>query len=142
MKILFVCSGNTCRSPMAELISRELIKYKGLDKIIKVESLGFYGPAGEMITSGAKHALKKLGIRAGNKKSKLFDKNKAKNYKLIIAMTNGLKAQINLPNCFSMADFTGQEILDPYGQNDEVYLACAKQIKASVETIFKRILED
>lgn len=142
MKILFVCSGNTCRSPMAELIAREIVKSRGLDKVIKVESQGFYGPAGEMITSGAKHALKELGIRAGNKKSKLFDKSKAKKYKLIITMTNSLKSQINLPNCFSMADFTGQEVLDPYGQSDEVYFACAKQIKASVEAIFKRILED
>lgn len=142
MKILFVCSGNTCRSPMAELISKQLIKDKGLEKVIKIESQGFYGPAGEFITSGAKHALKEIGIRAGNKKSKLFDKLKAKKYKLIITMTNSLKAQINEPNCFSMADFTGQEILDPYGQNDEVYLTCAKQIKASVEAIFKRILED
>ncbi len=141
MKILFVCSGNTCRSPMAELIARELLKTKNLDKVIRVESQGFYGPAGEKITSGAKHALKELGIRAGNKKSKLYNAVKAKKYKLIISMTNSLKMQINEPNCFSMADFTGQEILDPYGQSDEVYLACAKQIKASVEAIFKRILD-
>jgi len=40
MKILFVCLGNICRSPMAEGILRHLLKEKGLDKIVTVHSAG------------------------------------------------------------------------------------------------------
>ncbi|MFS8541836.1 MAG: low molecular weight protein arginine phosphatase, partial [Tissierellales bacterium] len=45
MNILFVCTGNTCRSPIAEALMKEMAKEKGLD--IKVKSAGIYALDGQ-----------------------------------------------------------------------------------------------
>ena len=45
MKILFVCTGNTCRSPMAETVTKAVFKNKGIDA--DVESRGMYAQEGE-----------------------------------------------------------------------------------------------
>ncbi|AWP23536.1 hypothetical protein C4901_09530 [Acidiferrobacter sp. SPIII_3] len=43
MRVLFVCLGNICRSPMAEGLFRELVTRKGLDELIEIDSAGTHG---------------------------------------------------------------------------------------------------
>ena len=60
MKILFVCTGNSCRSPMAELYFNHMARQKGLD--ITAASAGIYANDGGPISRGAAAVMQELGI--------------------------------------------------------------------------------
>ncbi len=64
IKVLFICLGNICRSPMAEAVFRELVKREGLDDHFNIDSVGTDAyHAGEMAHSGTRRILAAHGIQ-------------------------------------------------------------------------------
>jgi protein arginine phosphatase len=68
MNVLFICTGNTCRSPMAEAILRE----KGKGKY-KVKSAGVFAGNGALMSSNASHALKERKIKENHQSQGVSD---------------------------------------------------------------------
>ncbi len=63
MRVLFVCLGNICRSPMAEGLFRELVIRKGLDELIEIDSAGTHGyHVGEAPDERARRTMAGHGI--------------------------------------------------------------------------------
>ncbi len=135
-KIIFVCEGNTCRSPMAEKIFARLAKQEKLN--IKVESCGISAENGIEMSIFAKRALKKIGINAGGKKSKKL--NKIESNAIYVVMTNQIKSFLPYKNVFSFAELVGgQDIIDPYGESQEIYDKTALQILDCCEKLLIRL---
>ena len=82
-KILFVCTGNTCRSPMAENIFRAKVKGRGY-KEVKVASAGLMCYEGEEMTENARLALNAMGLKVGKHRSRQFRLNMVEEYDLIL----------------------------------------------------------
>lgn len=86
-RVLFVCMGNICRSPMAEGVFRQLIRQAGLDDVVKVSSAGTHAfHAGEIPDKRALAVTGKRGydisdLRASRVKEKDFD-----DFDMILAM--------------------------------------------------------
>ncbi len=135
-KIIFVCEGNTCRSPMAEKIFANFVKKENIR--LKVESFGIDADNGIEMNILAKRALKNLGILVGTKKSKKLCKIESN--AIYITMTKQIKSFLPYKNVFAFSDLVGgEDIIDPYGNNQEIYDKTAIIIFNACEKLLKRI---
>ena len=138
-KVLFVCTGNTCRSPMAEAVAKKIIKNRKLSNL-KVESAGISVMPGDAISKNAKDALKLIGITC-NHKARQFDLDMIKQYGLILTMTKMQKEAIgNFENILTIEEYTNRpEISDPYGQNLMAYIETCEEIEKAVSIMIEKI---
>ena len=135
IKICFICSGNTCRSVMAERLTKKYIKENQLNDL-KVLSRGLQSN-GENIAENAKKVLKKHKALSSNRKSvKLgkIDKNT-----LYVVMNNNMKKFINSSRVLSFEDLIGEPIIDPYGKNEEVYEKTLNEIDKGIKILLNKI---
>ena len=134
MKILFLCLGNICRSPMAEAVFRQMVKGKGLADVIEVDSAGLGGwHAGERPHKGTREILTKYGIAHDDIRSRQIRHTDIADFDYIVAMDEdnmqGLKALGAKPGpkVFRLLDLVEERqdknVPDPYyiGNFEEVY---------------------
>lgn len=136
LKVCFVCTGNTCRSVMAEHIFKKMLKEHKIDDI-KVFSKGF-NALGDNIAENAKIVLKEKGIRARDRKSvklKKIEKNT-----LYVVMNNDAKEKIN-GKVISMTDLMGKDVLDPYGQGVEIYRQTLSELELGSKVLLEKIIK-
>lgn len=86
-KILFVCLGNICRSPMAEFIFRDMVKKAGLEKEIICASAATSDEEwGRPVHPGTRRVLNALGISCKDKRARKMSKADYQEYDLLIGM--------------------------------------------------------
>ena len=136
MKIMFVCTGNTCRSPMAEAVAKSVFPEDKYEIISRGISVYANGPA----SANAQQAVKNAGLDLSEHQSKQITEEDIKTSDVIFTMTNAHK-QMLMNVCarygkpiFSLAEFVGstEDVSDPYGGSLEVYEKCFKQIAGYV----------
>ena len=133
--IVFVCSGNTCRSPMSEAIARdELARRQTADPNVQVLSAGIFATAGAPITPEAEQALRKLGIEVHEHSSRPLTTSLADQADAIYCMTeNHLAAvrEIAPAAAFKaqLLDPAGEGVEDPIGATADVYVKCAHSLQ-------------
>ena len=135
--IAFVCTGNTCRSPMAECIFKHMC-YENNIKDIKVSSFGLTAKNGENINPLAKKMLTKYKIRYKSHKAKKLTDKLLKKQDYVFVMTNEQKRVLKkYQNVYSLGEINGgMEIPDPYGLGEVEYEAVFKVIYASMKKLF------
>ncbi len=137
-KILFVCTGNTCRSPMAELILRYMIKQRKI-KWWDVSSCGIHAEVGGCISENSRLALEETGITAENFTPKQLKQKYIESSVLVVTMTASQKQVLEgCGNVVCMRDICGFDIPDPYGCNLDVY----RKTRDAIKTACKIIIDD
>ena len=149
MNILFVCSGNTCRSPMAEALFRDQLKKKpvttGID--LEVRSAGLYALAGQAASREAIQVMTELGIDLSRHSSRTLSAELIQWADLILTMTEShykeILNQYGVPDekVYTLGQFSRGErvdIIDPYGGGIKSYRHSAGQIKNMITDIFKK----
>ena len=137
IKICFVCSGNTCRSIMAERLMKKMLKCKKIDDV-KVSSKGLF-TKGENIADNAKVVLKEHKALASNRKA--VQLKKVDKETLYVVMRDGMEQYINAPKVIKMASLIGKDVNDPFGQSLDVYRQTAREIITGIEVLIQNIIK-
>lgn len=129
IKILFVCLGNQCRSPMAEYLVKDMIHELKMDKDIYVESAGTHeGITGRPVFIPAKRVLEDHGINCSDHFARLLKPKDYDYFDYIVCMDQGnIEAVKEITDgdplnkiCLLMSfpEDTGDDIADPMVSND------------------------
>lgn len=133
VKVLFVCLGNICRSPMAEFVFKDMVNKRRLAEKFHIESAATSRDAiGEGIYYGTKDILKEQGVPFKERKARQMTKEDYKNFDFILGMEE--KNIINIMRIIGqdpqnkvhrLLDFSEnpRDIVDPwyYGNFDSTY---------------------
>ena len=147
IRVLFICHGNICRSPMAEFVMKDLVKKAGLEKEFFIASAATSTEEiGNPVYPPARRRLAQAGISCDGKYAVQLTKKDYEKYDYIIGME-----QVNIRNImrivgddpqkkvYRLLDFTGQpgDIADPWysGDFDTTY----EQVLAGCEGLLKEL---
>ena len=149
-KILYVCTGNTCRSPLAEYYTRDKIEKEGLS--FRTASVGFVSQGMPMAQNSSK-LLTELGIDHRSHISRIIQPNDILDSWLILTMTSSHKEKILEMNpdtanrVFTLSEICGKEfcqqncdIEDPYGLDIQHYRQAFDMIKKRIDYLIANII--
>ncbi|MCH5350955.1 MAG: hypothetical protein J1F39_03190 [Clostridiales bacterium] len=136
--VIFVCTGNTCRSPMAEFMFKAYLKEKGALSDYAVSSAGLYARRGDTLSENADKALAFLGVNHTQKKARIFTAGMALDSDLVVAMSERHAIECGEVNNICTFEDIGAitPISDPYGGSLQDYLNCAAQMRACFDSLY------
>lgn len=134
--VLFVCTANMSRSPMAQAFFQHLIDQGQLGPEWRVESAGTWGRENAPASSKAQAVLQEWGIDLSQHRSRIVDEAMLAQFDLILAMEKGHQEamQIEFPRARArihlLSEMVGRrdDVADPVGKSIEDYRATAQQI--------------
>lgn len=147
--ILFVCTGNVCRSPMAAVLFEARARRVGDDKHYAVSSAGTWSLEGEPASSHAVTVMQRRGLSLQGHRARTITPEMMREASLVVVMTryhqDSLSAEFphSRPKIHLMSELVGQQydIGDPYGGTLEEYEICAAGLSALVEQGYAQIAE-
>lgn len=148
MNIMFICTGNICRSAMAHWMLKKQAEEQNKD--IKVFSCGVYAENGDTPTKEAIQVMKEYNVDLTKHKATNIRNSNIEEMDLILCATLNHKNMVIsmypelIDKVFTMKEYVGfpkddLNISDPWGYGIEVYRACAKEIKECIDRILKQI---
>ena len=148
-RILFVCTGNTCRSPLAAAVLRDAL---GDDaRLVEVSSAGTAASEGDGASDGTRRIAERAGLDLSGHRSRRITQDIARAADLVLVMERDHRAAVlalGIPadRVHVMSEWPApgapeQPVSDPYGGSLEAYEECWRRIRRHVERIVPQVRE-
>jgi protein-tyrosine-phosphatase len=131
LRLLFVCIGNICRSPMAAALAAKLFGER-----VSVESAGI-SPVYDEATPEAVRVMSEVGLDISSHRTRSVSEVELDRFDTIVALTPSVRA--GLPPTCRPERIVTWEIEDPYGGDLEVYRECARAIETELRKMEPRL---
>ena len=146
IRLLYVCTGNTCRSPMAEVLTRVRARQRGLSGI-RVRSAGTMAYEGSPASAGARTAVGDRGLELDRHTARLLGEDELEWADLVLAMSPSHLAAVEAlgrGRCYAevITAFAGDVsggVRDPFGGSDDHYRDTCAQLERLVEAVLDRL---
>ena len=146
MNTIFICTGNTCRSPLAEVIARDL--WLDSREELKFSSAGIGAVAGLAAAENSRIVAGEHDLDLEEFSSRSFTREEAEKADLLLCMTSNHKYIIGSKypelkkKIFTLKEFCGKEgdISDPFGGDLQEYRNCFREIRECLVNIKEKEL--
>jgi protein-tyrosine-phosphatase len=145
LRVCFVCTGNTCRSPMAAALLNHMAKSERdtAKTKIKAVSAGLFA-SGDPIAENAVEALKREGVFPTEDNNYVAHRSSTVDARILescdkiigISSSHAMQLMLNFPQYSSKIFCMPRDIFDPYGTDVESYVRCLKEIKQGIAEMF------
>lgn len=138
-KILFVCTGNTCRSPMAEGIFNKIAKENNLDRL--AESAGIQAITGLPASENSVAVCKEIGVDLTDFTSTWICDTDPSQYEIFAVMSENhrdILVRLGIDkNKVIILNEKNNGVSDPYGGSIETYRKCRDEIRKGIEELIE-----
>lgn len=147
-RILIVCTGNVCRSPMAAGLLRQRLASDGLAGAVVVHSAGLWGLDGEAAGAHAVQVMAERGVDISEHRARTLREHDVAAADLILTMEESHRRAIfyilpaALSKVFLLSEMAGEhdDVADPYGLPLEAYRASADELARLISQGYPEIL--
>ncbi len=150
MKLLFVCSGNTCRSPMAEAIARQLAADRGI-RDVAFASAGTGALDGSPASDGALLVAMEHGLDVGRHRSRALTREIVGDADLVLVMGEshldrvralGGEGKVALLTDYASGGASARGISDPFGADLDVYRRTFAELEEEIGRVLDRLASE